>query len=156
METAFAGPAKLRARLGGFDARTIAGYEPDEFAAVMKQSPAVHRFPGSMAARVQALCAAVVADWGGDAQAIWTTGDPDGAEILARLNALPGFGEQKAKIFLALLGKRRGLAAPGLEAAAGAYGEKGSYRSVADIVDPGSLTKVREFKKAAKAAAKKG
>jgi len=154
METAFAGPAKLRARLGRFDAKTIAGYEPDEFAAVMKQSPAVHRFPGSMAARVQALCAAVVADWGGDAQAIWTTGDPDGAEILARLNALPGFGEQKAKIFLALLGKRRGLTAPGWEAAAGAYGEKDSYRSVADIVDPESLLKVRATKQAAKAAAK--
>jgi len=154
METAFAGPAKLRARLGGFDAKTIAGYEPDEFAEVMRQSPAVHRFPGSMAARVQALCAAVVADWGGDAQAIWTTGDPDGAEILARLNALPGFGEQKAKIFLALLGKRRGLTAPGWEAAAGAYGEKDSYRSVADIVDPESLLKVRATKQAAKAAAK--
>ena len=154
METAFAGPAKLRARLGGFDAKTIAGYEPDGFAEIMKQSPAVHRFPGSMAARVQALCAAVVADWGGDAQAIWTTGDPDGAEILARLNALPGFGEQKAKIFVALLGKRRGLTAAGWEAAAGAYGEKGSYRSVADIVDPESLLKVRATKQAAKAAAK--
>ena len=154
METAFAGPAKLRARLGSFDATTIADYEPEAFAEVMKQSPAVHRFPGSMAARVQALCAAVVADWGGDAQAIWTKGDPDGAEILARLNALPGFGEQKAKIFVALLGKRRGLTAAGWEAAAGAYGEKGSYRSVADIVDPESLLKVRATKQAAKAAAK--
>ena len=154
METAFAGPAKLSARLGKFDAATIADYDPDAFADVMKQSPAVHRFPGSMAARVQALCAAVVADWNGDAQNIWTQGDPDGAEILRRLNALPGFGDQKARIFLALLGKRRGVTAAGWEKAAGAYGEKGSYRSVADIVDPESLLKVRATKQAAKAAAK--
>jgi uncharacterized HhH-GPD family protein len=154
METAFAGPAKLKARLGRFDAATIADYEPDAFAEVMKQSPAVHRFPGSMAARVQALCADVVSDWGGKAENIWTDGDPDGAEILKRLNALPGFGEQKAKIFLALLGKQRGLTAAGWESAAGAYGEKGSYRSVADIVSPESLLKVRATKQAAKAAAK--
>ncbi|CAN5374172.1 HhH-GPD-type base excision DNA repair protein [soil metagenome] len=155
METAFAGPAKLKARLGSFDAKTIADFEPDAFAEVMKQSPAVHRFPGSMAARVQALCAAVVADWSGKAQNIWTQDDPDGAEILKRLNSLPGFGEQKAKIFLALLGKRQGLTASGWETAAGAYGEKDSYRSVADIVDPESLLKVRATKQAAKAAAKK-
>ena len=156
METAFAGPAKLESRLGGFDAKTIAEYEPSAFADAMKLSPAVHRFPGSMAARVQALCAAVLADWGGSAEAIWTTGDPDGAEILARLNALPGFGEQKAKIFLALLGKRRGLTAAGWREAAGNYGDEGSYRSVADIVDPESLLKVRATKQAAKAAAKGG
>ena len=156
METAFAGPAKLKARLGAFDASTIAEYEPGAFAEVMKQSPAVHRFPGSMAARVQALCAAVLAHWGGSAEAIWTTGDPDGAEILARLNALPGFGEQKAKIFLSLLGKRRGLTAAGWREAAGNYGDEGSYRSVADIVDPESLLKVRATKQAAKAAAKGG
>ena len=156
METAFAGPAKLKARLGSFDAATVAGYEPDAFVEVMKQSPAVHRFPGSMAGRVQGLCAAVVSDWGGNAENIWTQGDPDGAEILKRLNALPGFGEQKANIFLALLGKRQGLTAAGWETAAGAYGEAGSYRSVADIVDPASLGKVREFKRAQKAAAKSG
>ncbi|MBU1588121.1 MAG: Fe-S cluster assembly protein HesB [Actinobacteria bacterium] len=155
METAFAGPGKLKARLGSFDAETIADYEPGAFAEVMKQSPAVHRFPGSMAGRVQALCAAVVSDWGGKAENIWTQGDPDGPEILKRLNSLPGFGEQKAKIFLALLGKRRGLTAAGWEAAAGAYGEAGSYRSVADIVDPESLLKVRATKQAAKAAARK-
>ena len=156
METAFAGPAKLRDRLGSFDAATIAGTDPDEFAAVMKQTPAVHRFPGSMAGRVQALSAAIVSDWGGDAAAIWTKGAPDGAEVLARLKALPGFGEQKAKIFLALLGKQRGLEAAGWQDAAGAYGEGGCYRSVADIVDPESLTKVRETKRAIKAAAKAG
>jgi len=155
METAFAGPGKLKKRLGTFDAKTIADYEPDAFAEVMKQSPAVHRFPGSMAARVQALCAAVVSEWGGHADQIWSKGNPDGAEILKRLNALPGFGEQKAKIFLALLGKRQGVTAAGWETAAGAYGEEGSYRSVADIVDPESLLKVRATKQAAKAAAKK-
>jgi uncharacterized HhH-GPD family protein len=156
METAFAGPAKLRDRLGRFDAATIAGTDPDAFAAVMKQTPAVHRFPGSMAGRVQALSAAIVSDWGGDAAAIWTKDTPDGAEVLARLKALPGFGEQKAKIFLSLLGKQCGLEAAGWQDAAGAYGEAGCYRSVADIVDPESLTKVRETKRAIKAAAKAG
>jgi uncharacterized HhH-GPD family protein len=154
METAFAGPAKIRERLGAFDAATIAECDPERFVEVFKQTPAVHRFPGSMAERTQALCAALVADWGGDAERIWTEGEPDGATVLARLKALPGFGEQKAKIFLALLGKQYGLTAPGWQSAAGPYGEPGSYRSVADIVDASSLTKVREFKKAAKAAAK--
>jgi uncharacterized HhH-GPD family protein len=107
-----------------------------------------------MAERTQALAADLVSRWGGDAARIWTDGDPDGAEVLTRLKALPGFGEQKAKIFLALLGKQYGLRAAGWQDAAGSYGEPGSYRSVADIVDASSLTKVREFKKAAKAAAK--
>ena len=155
METAFAGPAKLRDRLGNLDPQAIAAHDADDFAAVMKQSPAVHRFPGSMAGRVQALCAAVVSDWDGDAAQIWTRGDPDGAEILSRLESLPGFGEQKARIFLALLGKQRGISAAGWREAAGAYGEQGSFRSVADIVDEDSLQKVRETKRASKAAAKK-
>ncbi|WP_431277544.1 HhH-GPD-type base excision DNA repair protein [Leifsonia poae] len=156
METAFAGPAKLRDRLGGLDAATLAGIEPDELVAVMKQPPAVHRFPGSMGGRVQALASAIVSEWGGDAAAIWTKGEPDGPEVLKRLKALPGFGEQKAKIFLALLGKQYGVDAAGWRDAAGAYGEEGSHRSVADIVDPESLTKVRETKRAIKAAAKAG
>ena len=154
METAFAGPAKIRERIGSLDAATIAGYDAEKFAEVFKTPPAVHRFPGSMAERTQALCSALVADWGGDAERLWTDGDPDGADILKRLKALPGFGEQKAKIFLALLGKQYGLTAAGWREAAGPYGETGSFRSVADIVDPSSLTQVREFKKAAKAAAK--
>lgn len=154
METAFAGPAKIKDRLGAFDAATIADAGAERLTEVFKQTPAVHRFPGSMAERTQALCAAIVADWEGDASRLWTEGDPDGATVLARLKALPGFGDQKARIFLALLGKQYGLAAAGWESAAGAYGEPGSYRSVADIVDASSLTKVREFKKAAKAAAK--
>jgi uncharacterized HhH-GPD family protein len=154
METAFAGPAKIKQRLGAFDAATIASADPEKLVEVFKQTPAVHRFPGSMAERTQSLCAALVAEWGGDAARIWTDGDPDGATVLKRLKALPGFGEQKAKIFVALLGKQYGLTAPGWESAAGAYGEPGSHRSVADIVDASSLAKVREFKKAAKAAAK--
>ncbi|MFF9562085.1 HhH-GPD-type base excision DNA repair protein [Leifsonia sp. NPDC014704] len=153
METAFAGPAKLRDRLGSLDPATVAALDPDKLAEVMKQTPAVHRFPGSMAARVQALAAAIVSDWGGDTAAIWTQGEPDGAEVLRRLKALPGFGEQKAKIFLALLGKQKGLTAAGWQQAAGDYGSEG-YRSVADIVDADSLARVREHKRAMKAAAK--
>jgi uncharacterized HhH-GPD family protein len=107
-----------------------------------------------MAARVQTLCQTLVDDWGGDAAALWTQGDPDGPEVLRRLKALPGFGEQKARIFLALLGKQYGFTGAGWREAAGAYGEAGSFRSVADIVSPESLTKVREHKKAMKAAAK--
>ena len=154
METAFAGPLKIEERVGSVDAATLAGYDPDAFVEVFKKPPAVHRFPGSMAARVQSLCAAIDRDWGGDASAIWTQGDPDGPEVLKRLKALPGFGEQKAKIFLALLGKQYGYAGDGWREASGAYGEEGSYRSVADIVSPESLAKVREHKRAMKAAAK--
>lgn len=154
METAFSGPLKIQERIGAVDAATIAGYDPDALVAAFQQSPAVHRYPGSMAGRVQALCRALEQDWGGDAAALWTQGDPDGATVLKRLKALPGFGEQKAKIFLALLGKQYGFTGAGWREAAGAYGDDGSFRSVADIVSPESLAKVREFKKAAKAAAK--
>lgn len=154
METAFAGPLKIEQRTGATDAAAIAGMDPDEFLEAFRQTPAVHRFPGSMATRVQTLCQTIVDDWGGDAAAIWTQGAPDGAEVLARLKTLPGFGEQKAKIFLALLGKQYGFTGEGWREAAGAYGDEGSFRSVADIVSPESLTKVREHKKAMKAAAK--
>lgn len=154
METAFAGPLKIRDRTGGLEAVDIAAADPDEFAAAFSQTPAVHRYPGSMAGRVQALCRALVDEWGGDASALWTQGDPDGATVLKRLKALPGFGEQKARIFLALLGKQYGFTGAGWREAAGAYGEEGSFRSVADIVSPESLAKVREHKRAAKAAAK--
>ena len=154
METAFAGPLKIEQRTGATDAAAIASMAPDEFLAAFQQTPAVHRFPGSMATRVQTLCQTLVDEWGGDASHLWTEGDPDGAEVLKRLKALPGFGEQKAKIFLALLGKQYGFTGAGWREAAGAYGEDGSFRSVADIVSPESLTKVREHKKAMKAAAK--
>lgn len=154
MEVAFAGPAKIRDRLGSFEARTIAEHDPEKFAALCAQSPAVHRFPGSMAARIQTLCATLVREWEGDAAALWTRGEPDGREILTRLKALPGFGEQKARIFLALLGKQYGLTAPGWREAAGDYGVEDSRRSVADITSPETLAEVREFKRAAKAAKK--
>jgi uncharacterized HhH-GPD family protein len=153
METAFAGPLKIKDRLGAFDAATIADHNTDAFAELFRTPPAVHRYPGNMAQRVQTLCRAVVDEWDGHASALWTRGDPDGAEVLKRLKALPGFGEQKAKIFLALLGKRYGFTGSGWREGAGAYGEENCYRSVADIVDADSLARVRETKRAAKAAA---
>ena len=155
MESAFAGPLKIRDRMGALDARSIAEADADAFAALCATPPAVHRFPGSMAARIQAVCRTVVDDWGGDASAIWTRDEPDGREVLKRLKALPGFGDQKARIFLALLGKRYGYDGSGWREAAGPYGEADVYRSVADIVDPASLARVRETKRAAKAAAKR-
>jgi len=154
METAFTGPWKLQQRTGGMDAASLAAYDPDEFVEVFRETPAVHRFPGSMAGRVQTLCQTIVDEWDGDAAAIWTRDDPDGATVLRRLKALPGFGEQKAKIFVALLGKQYGFTGAGWREAAGSYGDEGAFRSVADIVSPESLVKVREFKRAAKAAAK--
>lgn len=154
MEAAFAGPKKIADRIGGVDAREIADYDPDKFTALCSKTPAVHRFPGSMAKRIQALAQIVVDQYDGNASALWTAGEPDGAEVLRRLKALPGFGEQKAKIFLALLGKQYGVTPDGWRKAAGDYGKAGSFLSVADVVDPGSLEKVRNYKKQAKAAAK--
>ncbi|MDJ0378359.1 HhH-GPD-type base excision DNA repair protein [Cryobacterium sp. PH31-L1] len=154
METAFAGPAKIRERIGSIEPKAIADFDTDAFAEVFRTSPAVHRYPGSMAARTQSVAGAIVSTWNGDTASIWTEDNPDGKAILRRLKALPGFGEQKAKIFLALLGKRLGIDAAGWREASAPYGEDGSFRSVADIVDPESLTRVRETKRAAKAAAK--
>ncbi|GAA2910588.1 hypothetical protein GCM10017596_09370 [Microbacterium keratanolyticum] len=154
METAFAGPLKIEQRTGAADASAIAHMDPETFLAAFKETPAVHRFPGSMATRVQTLCQTLVNDWGGDAAALWTQGDPTGAEVLKRLKKLPGFGEQKAKIFLALLGKQYGFTGEGWREASAPYGEDGSLRSVADIVSPESLAQVRAHKKAMKAAAK--
>jgi uncharacterized HhH-GPD family protein len=116
--------------------------------------PAVHRYPGSMAARIQALCQFVIGTWDGRAEAIWTDGDPDAREVLKRLKALPGYGDQKARIFLALLGKQFDVRPAGWREAAGAYGEEGSRRSIADVVDQRSLDEVRATKKQLKAAAK--
>lgn len=155
METAFAGPAKIADRMGGLDPRRVADADPGEFAALCATPPAVHRFPGSMAGRIQAVARAVVDDYDGDTARIWTDGAPDGAEVLRRLRALPGFGDAKARIFLALLGKQRGVRPPGWREAAGDYGADG-YRSIADVVDEASLTKVRTTKRAAKAAARAG
>jgi uncharacterized HhH-GPD family protein len=154
LEVAFAGPKKIADRIGGVDAREIADYDPDKFAAMCSERPAVHRFPGSMAKRIQTLAQIIVDRYDGDAAAVWTAGSPDGAEVLSRLKALPGFGEQKARIFLALLGKQYGVTPKGWREAAGDYGKAGSHMSVADIVDEGSLAKVRSYKKQMKAAAK--
>jgi uncharacterized HhH-GPD family protein len=151
MEVAFIGPKKLVDRLGALDVHQIAEYDPDAFAAIAATPPAVHRFPGSMAKRIQAVCQFIVEHYDGQVETLWTRGDPTGAQVLARLKALPGFGDQKARIFLALLGKQRGVKPKGWQVAAGAYGDSGSYRSIADVVDAASLTKVREFKRAAKA-----
>ena len=156
MEVAFAGPKKIADRMGGLDAREIADYDPEKFAALCSERPAVHRFPGAMAKRIQALAQVIVDDYQGDATALWTAGDPDGPELLRRLKGLPGFGDKKARIFLALLGKQYGVTPEGWQVAAGAYGDAGTHMSVADVVDAGSLQRVRSYKKQMKAAAKKG
>ncbi len=153
MEHAFRGPAKVLDRFGSVDPAAIAEADPEEFAALCAVPPAVHRFPGSMAARLQQLAALVVEEYDGRAERLWTEA-ASGAELLRRLQALPGFGKQKAQIFVALLGKRLGVRPEGWERAAGDYAEAGAFRSVADVVDPDSLQKVRDFKKQKKAAAR--
>jgi uncharacterized HhH-GPD family protein len=157
MERAFAGPRTLAQRLGtpeGLDPVAVAGYDPQAFADLMARPPAVHRFPGSMAGRVQALARVVTDEYDADAARLWTTAT-SGAELFARLRALPGFGDQKARIFTALLGKQLGVRPAGWREAAGAYGEDGSRRSVADVVDAVSLGEVRSYKQEMKRAAKK-
>ena len=156
MERAFSGPYVIARRMGAddLDAHEIAACDPERFAALLAEKPAVHRYPGSMAKRIQQLCQYLVEHYDGDAGAVWRDVE-SGAELFKRLNALPGYGKQKAQIFVALLGKRFGVRPQGWREAAGAYGEEGSYRSVADITGPESLAKVREFKQQMKAAAKK-
>jgi uncharacterized HhH-GPD family protein len=154
LERAFAGPKTIADRVGDLDAAEIADYDPDKFAALCSEKPAIHRFPGSMAKRVQALARIIVDDYDGDAAGVWTAGNPDGPELLRRLKGLPGFGEQKAQIFLGLLGKQYAVTPKGWRAAAGDFGKAGTHVSVADIADAGSLEKVRSYKKQMKAAAK--
>ena len=154
LEVAFRGPKKIADRMGGFDVAEIADYDPDKFAALCSEKPAIHRFPGSMAKRIQAVAQIIMDRCDGDAAALWVAGDPDGNELLRRLKGLPGFGEQKAKIFLALLGKQYGVTPTGWRAAAGEFGKPGTHISVADIVDAQSLGRVRSYKKQMKAAAK--
>ncbi|MGQ4484707.1 Fe-S cluster assembly protein HesB [Streptomyces sp. 372A] len=155
MEWAFAGPYALARRMGkdDLDAHEIAAYDPEAFTGLFTAKPALHRYPGSMAKRVQQLCQFLVAQYDGEAGAVWSDATT-GAELRRRLNALPGFGTQKAQIFLALLGKQFGVRPPGWREAAGPYGEEGSHRSVADITGPDSLAEVRAFKQEAKQAAK--
>ncbi len=152
MEHAFRGPAKVTERLGSFDPHEIAAADPEQFAALCATTPAIHRFPGSMATRLQDLARIVVETYDGHAERIWTEA-ADGKDLARRLQALPGFGAQKVKIFVALLAKQLGVRPEGWEKVAGDYALDG-YRSVADVVDPASLRKVRDFKKEKKAAAK--
>ena len=154
MEHAFRGPAKVLARFGTLEPARIAAADPEEFAALCATPPAVHRFPGAMAARLQALAALVEERYDGHTERLWTEAST-GKELLARVMALPGFGKQKAQIFVALLAKQLDVRPEGWESAVGAYAEEG-FRSVADVVDPASLQKVRDFKKQKKAAAKAG
>jgi uncharacterized HhH-GPD family protein len=154
LEWAFKGPQNLVQRLGrDLDAADLADRDPEALAKVFATPPALHRFPGSMAGRVQELCRVVVADYDGDAANVWA-GVRDANELLKRIEGLPGFGKQKAKIFLALLGKQLGVRPKGWRDAAGEFGADKSYRSIADITDASSLEKVRAYKKDMKAAAK--
>jgi uncharacterized HhH-GPD family protein len=152
MEHAFRGPHKVLSRFGSIEPAAIAAADPDAFATMATTPPAIHRYGGSMAARLQALAAIVETEYGGDASRIWTEAST-GQELLKRVQALPGFGKQKAQIFVALLAKQLGVRPDGWEEAVGAYAEDG-YRSVADVTDPASLQKVRDFKKAQKSAAR--
>jgi uncharacterized HhH-GPD family protein len=149
MEWAFRGPATLSARLGGLDAARIAAMEPEALIEVFREKPALHRYPGSMAKRTHAMCQMIVDTYGGDATSIWRdVEDPE--VLLERLRALPGYGEEKAKIFLALLGKRFGLAPAGWEKYAKPFSDA-NPRSVADVDSAESLERVRQWKRAQKA-----
>ncbi|MEV0697597.1 HhH-GPD-type base excision DNA repair protein [Saccharopolyspora sp. NPDC050389] len=154
MEIAFAGPKKIADRMGGFSLAKIAETDLDDFVELCVQKPAIHRYGGSMGRRVHALAQYIAEHYDGRTDGIWTDGDPDGKEVLKRLKALPGFGDQKARIFLALLGKQRGVEPTGWREAAGAYGDVDARRSIADVVDDQSLAEVRAWKKEQKAAAK--
>lgn len=146
MEHAFAGPAKVLDRFGSLDPARIAAADPDQLAALFAVPPAVHRFPSSMAERVQQLASIVADQYDGRADRVWQEAG-SGRELIKRLQALPGFGRQKAQIFTALLGKQLGVRPEGWETAAGDYAEPGSHRSVADVVDRASLDRVRAHKK---------
>src|SRR5579872_425119 len=154
LERAFSSPRDLKDRLGGdLDASEIADMDPDRLVAVFSERPALHRFPAANAKRVQDMCRILVDEYEGSASNVWSTAST-GDELLKRVRALPGFGEQKARLFVALLAKQLGVRPKGWESAAGKFGEKGSFLSVADITDGASLGKVRAYKQQMKAAAK--
>jgi uncharacterized HhH-GPD family protein len=154
LEWAFAAPAELRVRLErDLDAVDISATDPAVLSAVFSRKPALHRYPGSMAQRVHDLCKVLVDDYGGRADNVWR-GAATGKELFDRVRALPGFGEQKAKIFVALLGKQLGVRPDGWEAVSEPFSEPGSFRSVADITDEATLASVRAFKADLKAKAK--
>jgi uncharacterized HhH-GPD family protein len=147
MEKAFGGPYELKQRLGHLDVRKIAAMDPDELDKVFRERPALHRFPGNMARRVQAMCAAVVKDYGGDAASIWQDAR-SGDELAARISALPGFGEMKTRIMVSILAKRFGVKPPGWEKQAA------SWHSVADVDSAESMAHARDVKREMKAKAK--
>jgi uncharacterized HhH-GPD family protein len=154
MEKAFGGPLVIAQRMGGtLDVAAIAASDEDEFVALCSRPPAIHRFPASMAKRVRQCCQVLAERYDGQAANVWRDA-ATGAAVKSALASLPGFGSDKAAIFTAVLGKRRGVTPPGWQEAAGYYGEPGTYRSVADIVDADSLQRVRETKQQVKAAAK--
>jgi uncharacterized HhH-GPD family protein len=153
MEKAFTSPYELRQRLGhDLDAAELAGYDPEALTEIFARRPALHRFPKAMAKRTQELARLLVDRYGGDASQVWT-GAKSGAEVLKRVGELPGFGAQKAQIFVALLGKQFDVRPKGWREAAGMFGAQDGYHSVADITDEESLAKVRNFKQQMKAAA---
>ncbi|GIF66936.1 (Fe-S)-cluster assembly protein [Asanoa ishikariensis] len=154
LEKAFSSPYVLTQRLGHEPtAQELAEFDPEELLKIFATPPALHRFPKAMAARTQEVCRQIVARYDGDTARLWSEAT-DGRELFRRVAELPGFGRQKSQIFVALLGKQYGVRPEGWRAAAGAYGDEGSHMSVADIVDEASLTKVRDYKKSVKAAAK--
>ena len=154
IEKAFTSPYELQQRLGhDLNVREIAEYDPAALEELFRKPPALHRFPAAMAKRVQSLAQVLVERFDGDPATVWD-GASDGADLVQRVSTLPGFGNQKARIFVALLGKQFGVRPPGWRAAAGDYGDEGAHRSVADIVDDDSLSQVRAFKQQLKAAAK--
>jgi uncharacterized HhH-GPD family protein len=153
MERAFAGPAKILQRFGSIDPAAIAEADPEEFTSLCSTPPAIHRFPASMAERVQTLARQVTEEYAGDAARLWDEAG-SGKELMRRLTSLPGFGTQKAQIFVALLAKQLDVRPEGWEGVAGAYAEPGAFRSVADVVDGESLDRVRAFKKQMKEQAK--
>jgi len=154
LERAFSAPLDLMRRLGHEPiAIELADFEPDRLVAIFSERPALHRFPKAMAARTQELARLIVDEYDGDPSSVWTTA-PDGAELLKRVEALPGFGKQKAKIFVALLGKQLGTQPAGWREVSAPFGTEGTYLSVADIRDEESLGRVRAYKQSLKAAAK--
>lgn len=151
MEWAFRGPMTLRERLGGeLDAEAIANMDVEEFVAVCAEKPAIHRFPAAMGRRIHELCNELVEHYGGDAGAVWRDVD-DARELHRRLRQLPGYGEEKTKIFIAILAKRLGIRPEGWEEVAAPFSDD-QPRSVADVDSEESLGRVREWKKAMKAA----
>jgi uncharacterized HhH-GPD family protein len=157
MEKAFTSPHVLAERMGvdRLDPAQIANYDAEQFEELFRTPPALHRFPAAMAKRVQELARVVVERYDGDTASIWSTAE-SGQQLVDRVAGLPGFGDAKSRIFAALLGKQFSVQPDGWQKATGAYGEPGTFRSVADVVDDPSLQKVRAYKKEMKATARAG